>query len=280
MRKLIIGCGYLGERVARSWRAQGFEVFALTRSQQTAERFLQQGIVPIVGDVMRPETLVFPDEFSTCLYAVGLDRTSGFSQREVYVAGLQNVLRSESFTPQRMIYISSTSVYGQDDGRWVDESSPTQPKRDNGCVCLAAEELVRQHSKFHANIIRLSGIYGPSRLIARIDQLKKQSPLRGNPDAWLNVIHVDDARRAVLACEQFGRSGETYLVSDDRPLMRSEYYTRLAELAETPAPVFQQDAESLGKRCRNLKAKTELNLELQFPSIEEGLPPLLAEESQ
>ncbi|HUG20014.1 MAG TPA: SDR family oxidoreductase [Planctomycetaceae bacterium] len=278
MRKLVIGCGYLGERVARAWQQQGSEVFALTRSTETAARFRSLGIVPIVGDVLQPETLIFPEEIATCLYAVGLDRTSNFSQRNVYVGGLSNVLQAESFSPRELIYISSTSVYGQEDGSWVDETSPTESETESGRVCRDAEELIRSQSKSPANVIRLSGIYGPGRLLARIDQLKNREPLRGNPEAWLNLIHVEDACRAVLACEATGRASETYLVSDDRPVIRREYYTRLAELAEAPEPVFQNDSASLGKRCRNRKARSELQLELKFPSIEAGLPPLFADE--
>jgi nucleoside-diphosphate-sugar epimerase len=196
----------------------------------------------------------------------------------VYLDGLQNVLSSESFTPRRIIYISSTSVYGQEDGSWIDETSPTTTVRENGLVCLAAEELIRSQSKSPANVIRLSGIYGPGRLIARIGQLENREPIRGNPEAWLNLIHVEDACRAVLACEESGRLGETYLVSDDRPVLRREYYARLSELAGAPEPVFQNDSAALGKRCRNRKARSELKLDLKFTSIEEGLPPLFADE--
>jgi nucleoside-diphosphate-sugar epimerase len=277
MRKLVIGCGYLGERVARAWQEQGSEVFALTRSEETAERFRALGILPIVGDVVQPETLIFPAEIETCLYAVGRDRSAGFSQRELYVGGLRNVLHSATFTPRQLIYISSTSVYGQDDGSWVDETSPTIPSAENGRVCVAAEELVRGHPELPARILRLSGIYGPDRLIARVDRLHDRVPLTGNPEAWLNLIHVEDACQAVLACERSGRDGETYLVSDDHPVVRREYYSRLAELASAPPPEFRPDSVGLGKRCRNAKTRSELGFAPRYPTIEQGLPPLFAD---
>ena len=91
MRKLVIGCGYLGKRVAERWKQQGDDVFVLTRSDENARRFHEEGLSPIVGDVVQPETLMFPEDIETCLYAVGLDRSAGFSQRDVYVDGLQNV---------------------------------------------------------------------------------------------------------------------------------------------------------------------------------------------
>src|SRR5437899_3190135 len=90
--RLIIGCGYVGRRVARRWLAAGDVVHALTRSPERAEEFRRAGLVPLVGDVTVPTTLGEFPEVDTLLYAVGLDRQSGHSQRDVYVGGLANVL--------------------------------------------------------------------------------------------------------------------------------------------------------------------------------------------
>jgi len=274
MSKLVIGCGYLGKRVAQKWRENGDEVYALTRSQDTAEQFRQQGIHPIIGDVMYPETLQFPRGLTTCLYAIGLDRSSGFSQREVYVDGLNNVLRSESFQPERLIYISSTSVYGQTDGSQVSEESPTEPERENGIVCVDAETLVREQIKIPWNILRLSGIYGPDRLLARKEKLAAREPMRGNPDGWLNLIHVDDAVQAVLKCEAHPEAAnELFLISDDRPIMRRDYYTSLSKQFGTPGPVFAEgDDNNLAKRCDNSKARRMLDFAPMYPTIAEGIP--------
>ncbi|MBD3675132.1 MAG: SDR family oxidoreductase [Planctomycetaceae bacterium] len=274
MNKLIIGCGYLGHRVARKWLEAGETIYALTRSEKTAEQFRQEGLHPLVGDVMQPETLTFPEDIATCLYAVGLDRSAGFSQREVYVEGLKNVLQAESFTPQRLIYISSTSVYGQTDGGPVDETSQTEPERDNGQVCLDAESLIRAQAKCDWNILRLSGIYGPDRLLARKEKLENREPMRGNPDGYLNLIHVEDAVQAVLKCEASPDAiNELFLISDDRPILRREYYSQLAQQFGTPEPVFAEDnGDNLGKKCNNAKAKARLGFQPSYPSITEGLP--------
>jgi nucleoside-diphosphate-sugar epimerase len=135
-RKLIIGCGYLGRRVARRWIAHGDTVFALTRSTGRARDLLSSGIEPVIGDVTDPATLGALPEADTLLYAVGLDRTSGKSQREVYVGGLENVLAMVAGKIRRFLYISSTSVYGQNAGEWVDEDSGCLPGSENGSVCL------------------------------------------------------------------------------------------------------------------------------------------------
>src|SRR5262245_41380382 len=135
-RKLIIGCGYLGRRVARSWIAQGDTVFALTRSAGRASEFRASGIEPIVGDVTDSASLAEFPVVETALYAVALDRGSGKSMREVYVGGLDNVVNRFAGKVSRFLYISSTSVYGQNSGEWVDEISECRPDSENGHVCL------------------------------------------------------------------------------------------------------------------------------------------------
>lgn len=276
MRKLLIGCGYLGERVAREWLRQGDEVWALTRSRANAERFGGLGIKPVVGDVLDPQSLRTLPAAETVLYAVGFDRTGSVSKRAVYVDGLRNVLRQVGATCRRFVYVSSTSVYGQDAGELVDESSPTAPTEENGCICRDAESVVRQ-AKSDAIVLRLAGIYGPGRLLARVEQLRRGERLTGNPDSWLNLIHVDDAARTMLAAETRGVPGATYLVCDDQPLPRREYYSALAEKVGAPVPQFEElaaeapERRRLNKRCVNRRLREELRVELQFPTVIEGL---------
>lgn len=277
MRKLILGCGYLGQRVAAAWRRQGQEVAALTRSVERAAEFRTAGLQPIVADVTLPQSLASLPPADTVLYAIGYDRASGRSQDEVSIDGLRNVLRSLPSAPRKFLYVSSTSVYGQSAGEWVEESSPCEPAQTGGTVCLAAEELLRSELPT-ASILRLAGLYGPDRLLARAESLRRGEPLAGNPEAWLNLIHVEDAVAAVLACEERGQPGETYLVCDDEPVPRREYYTRLASLIGAPPPTFDETQPAkrgsglLNKRCRNRRLHDELNVRLTFPSYREGLP--------
>src|SRR5207302_4243129 len=139
-----------------------------------------------------PASLTELPEVDTLFYAVGLDRNSGHSQQEVYVGGLENVLNQMAGKVRRFLHISSTSVYGQAAGAWVDDSSECQPESENGKVCIDAELLLKSKVPA-ANVLRLAGIYGPGRLVARIEALRAVLVLEGNPDAWLNMIHVDDA---------------------------------------------------------------------------------------
>ncbi len=288
MHKLIVGCGYLGRRVAAAWLQAGHSVTALTRSANNAVELSRLGITPVIGDVCDPKSLAALPVVQSVLFAVGYDRSSGHTQRDVYVEGLRHVLDQVAGRCERLIYISSSSVYGQSLGEWVDESSPCEPVQSGGQCCLAAEELIRATfpiladtaaaARPLANVLRLSGIYGPGRLLARVESLRAGEPLAGRGDAWLNLIHVDDAVGAVLACERQGQPGETYLVTDDRPLRRDEYYSQLARWVVAPPPMFLDDQPAkrgsggLNKRCSNGKARAQLGLTLRFPSFIAGLP--------
>lgn len=286
MKRLIFGCGYLGLRVALRWIAGGDVVYAVTRSEIRAASFRELGIKPIVADVTLRQSLESLPDVDTVLFAVSYDRRGEASRREVYVDGLENALSAMSGRVYRWISISSTSVYGQDCGEWVDEHSPCEPGVENGQIIREAEELLlsfftaaHQMHPYSWQILRLAGIYGPGRLLRRVEALKSGEPIEGRGDAWLNLIHVDDAVRAVVACGSRDDSGIT-LVCDDRPVERREYYGALARLAGAPVPRFLVDVENfdagLNKRCSNHKLRNEWKVVLEFPTYEAGLPQAFA----
>jgi len=167
MGKLIVGCGYLGARVAALWRKQGEQVFATTRHGDRAAALRGLGLEPIVCDVLQPESLQRLPAVDTVLYCVGLDRASGANMRQVYVEGLAKVL-DRLPEPGRFLHVSSTSVYGQTGGEEVDESADTQPLDESGRIVLEAERLL--HARVpKAVILRFAGIYGPERLLRQRD---------------------------------------------------------------------------------------------------------------
>jgi len=190
---LIVGCGYLGGRVADALVATGRPVFALTRSR--TDELTARGIRPTLGDVTDPGSLQKLPEVEWVVYAVGMDRAAGKSMREVYVGGLRNVLAGLPGSP-RITYVSSTGVYGQTAGEWVTEASATEPTEESGKVVLAAEQALRE-VRADATILRFAGIYGPGRLLRKQPLLKGDSFI-GDADKWLNLIHVADGVRAVL----------------------------------------------------------------------------------
>jgi nucleoside-diphosphate-sugar epimerase len=286
MAKLIFGCGYLGRRVARRWLAAGEAVCVVTRSAARASEFAAEGFQPIVADVVRPESLASLPTASTVLYAIGYDRGSGKSLREVYVDGLRAVLDALSPDTGTFIYISSTGVYGQTDGQWIDEQSPCQPNREAGRVCLEAERMLAGHARgAQAILLRMAGLYGPGR-IPNAQALRSGEPIAVAEQGWLNLIHVDDAAEVVLAAERRAPLARTYLVSDGAPVERAEYYAELARVLGAPAPRFVAPASeapaalrsAASKRVDNRRMRAELDCTLRYPTYREGLAAIVAAE--
>ncbi len=272
---LIVGCGYLGRRLAERWRAQGRRVLATTRNPARADEFRAADIEPIVCDVTEPAGLAALPAVETVAHCVGLDRSSGRSMREVYVDGLRNLL-DRLPAPHRLLYVSSTSVYGQGGGEEVDESAPTEPVEESGRTVLEAEGVLRTACP-RAVVLRFAGIYGPGRLL-RERAVRAGEPLVANEERWLNLIHVDDGASAVLAAEQRGLPGAVYNVSDGRPVRRRDFYARLAQLLGAPPPRFvtpepgaEPPHELADRRVVSRRLREELGVVLQFAGYEEGL---------
>jgi nucleoside-diphosphate-sugar epimerase len=272
MSNLIIGCGYLGQRVAALWRAHGRHVHATTRRNDQAGL---QGCDPVICDVLDRASVAHLPAADTVLYAVGFDRTSGASMRSVYVDGLANVLANLP-PPARFIYISSSSVYGQTDGAWVDEDSATEPREESGRIVVAAEDVLRERTPT-AVILRFSGIYGPGRLLRR-KAIEAGDPIVGDVDKWLNLVHVDDGAAAVLAADANATPGRAYNICDDQPVRRRDFYAELARLLGAPPPRFvpppplaQLPHESANRRIRNARMKEELHVKLRYAGYLQGL---------
>jgi nucleoside-diphosphate-sugar epimerase len=278
MAMLIIGFGYLGEAViACQPPKRQVAFFATTRKQERIEEITSEwGGEPILCDVLRPETLKLP-QVETVLYCVGFDRTAGLAMREACALGLRNVL-DHMPAVRRFLYVSSTSVYGQQDGTWVDETSPTEPTEESGKAAVEAENLLRSRLP-DAVILRFAGIYGPWRLL-RQQAIESGQPLTGDPERWLNLIHVTDGARAVLAAQQLAQPGQVYNIADGYPGTRRQFYTELARLLEAPEPRFSEAEGSAqasagdlaNRRVSNTRMRKELKVHPHYPSFEEGLP--------
>jgi nucleoside-diphosphate-sugar epimerase len=267
---LIFGCGYLGSRVAALWQQAGRRVFAVSRNAA----HLPPGVEPIVADVLNPASLRSLPTVDTVLYAIGFDRASGASMRAAYVDGLANVLMQLP-PPQLFIYVSSSSVYGQTDGGWVNEDSPTEPTEESGQIVRDAENVLLARLP-GAIRLRFAGIYGPGRLLRR-QTIEKGEPIVGDADKWLNLIHVEDGARVVLAAEQHGQPGRVYNVCDDHPVRRRYFYAALARRLGAPEPRFTPPTEPLPpherthRRINNRRMKAELRVELRYPDYDQGL---------
>jgi nucleoside-diphosphate-sugar epimerase len=278
-KTLIIGVGYLGERVARLLVDRGDRVFGTTRSLGRAIELSRIGVEAIVADVTVPDSLARLPEVDRVLYCVGFDRSKGLPIRTVYVDGLRHALGHLVDRAGKLVYASSTGVYGQDDGGWVDEDSPAEPRSESGRACLEAESVIRSYELINSTILRYSGLYGPGRIMRR-EGLIKGEPIIGDPEKYLNLIQIDDAAKVAIAALDADQAGGLYLASDDRPAPRREFYALAAEALGAPRPRFESPdpnspkagRDESNKRVSNARMHAELEVVLTYPDITTGVP--------
>jgi nucleoside-diphosphate-sugar epimerase len=273
-----VGCGFLGERVGRCLVEHGEKVFGTVRSGVRAGQLDHLRIEPLIADVVQPESLDSLPSVERILYCVACDRSAGIDRRSVSLDGLKNFLDRAPRAVRRIVFASSTSVYGQKQGQWVSEDSPANPVQESGRICKEAEETLRswaEHAGSSHVVLRYSGLYGPGRVIGRV-ALEGGEPIKGNPDDFLNLVHIDDAARAAVAALDGDGRDSLFLVSDDRPVERREYYTLAARLLNAPSPRFEaprlDDSNTMNKRIVNRKMREILGVALAYPDITTGLP--------
>ena len=246
------------------------------------------GIEPVIADVLDPQSLGALPEAFRILYCVGFDRSAGVPMRTIYVDGLRNVLDRLDGRIGRWVYASSTGVYGGNDGGWIDENTPAVPTHESGRVCLEAENLLRRAAEtagLDVVVLRLAGLYGPGRIL-RQTGLARGEPIVGDPDKFLNMIQIDDASAAVVAALDRGEPGRIYLVGDDRPVARCEFYGLIAKQLGAPFPRFapppegspEARREESNKRVSNRRMRSELGVILSYPDVTTGLPAAFREE--
>lgn len=279
---LVFGCGYLGIRVAARSLCAGHVVWATTRRPQRLKPLRAAGIEPLIADWNDRRTLERLPEVDRVVIAVSYDRNSPYSRVESQVGGLRRLL---SVLPEKtdICYISTTGVYHQQGGLWVDETSPTRPLSAGGKAHLQGESLLRKcrgESKW--TILRLAGIYGPGRVPRAADVIAGRE-IASPAEAFLNLIHVDDAAAAINACWQSSRR-RLYVIADDQPVSRGDFYREIAHQCSAPEPIFVPppqgaDASQRGlsdKRVWNRRMRRDLVPRLRFPSYREGLRDVLA----
>lgn len=281
---LIVGCGYIGLQVARRLRSEqpGQTVHTLTRSPGRAAALAAEGFSPVVADWTDRRTLARLPACPRVLVAVSYDPRSGTSREDSQVGGLANLL--EVLPPTSDVcYLSTSGVYHQSDGSWVDECSPARPRGAGGQTHLRAEALLQQRWQGRRWVIlRLAGIYGPGR-IPRVADVLAGRPISGPSAGYLNLIHRDDAAEAVLAAwRNAQRPNRLYLIADDRPVIRRAFYEQIASLSGAPSPQFAPTAEPTlslrsgsNKRIWNRRMHRELLPRLRYPSYVQGLADLL-----
>ncbi len=233
-RVLLAGCGDVGLRVAQQLRRRGDAVYALRRQPPPPG---EDGIEWLRGDLTQPDTLRgLPAGITQLVYLPTPDRRDAAAYRAVFVDGLRHLLAALGEAPlRRVIFVSSSAVYGDHRGAWVDEQTPAAPPTFNGAVLLEAEQwLARQ--PLRPVVLRLAGLYGPGRLhlLDRLRAAAVQVP-RDTPH-WANRIHVDDAAAATTHLLQLADPHLCYLGVDSTPLPLDVLYDELARLVGASPP--------------------------------------------
>ena len=288
MRVLIIGCGYVGMALARELAQSGHEIHAMYRTEGRSADLESAGFIPVRGDITQPETLTrLKPNYHWVVNCVSASGGGVDEYRQVYLNGMRNVVEwLNEAPPQRFIYTSSTSVYGQTDGSLVDERSAAEPVAETARTLLQTEELLLEAARqktLNAIILRVAGIYGPGRGYWLKQFLDGQARIESGGKRWLNMVHCVDVVGAIIAALQQGKSGEVYNVVDDEPVQQLTLFEWLAATLGRPMPPAIEGAttvnrkrEITNKRVTNRKLKHELGYEFKYPTFREGFTRELA----
>ncbi len=279
----ILGCGYLGQRLARWHQQRGDQVLALVATKASAEQLNAQGIEAKVLDLDQEAVDTVLAANVDGLYYLVPPSSKGTEDERV--ARLLQGWGSER-SACRVLYLSTTGVYGDCGGVWVDESRPVNPPSDRAKRRWSAEQQWRQWQQQGGGelvVLRVAGIYGPGRL--PLARLRKGLPMLGADEApYSNRIHVDDLTQVCVAAMTQAADGALYNVSDGHPTTMRDYFDRVADLAGLPRPPLVTRAEAyqslspemlgyLGqsRRLRIDRLIEELDVSMRYPDLASGL---------
>lgn len=229
---VIAGCGFLGEAAAGFFLQAGWRVLGLCATEESAARLADRPFPVAVVDISKP--LRAPAGWESpdvVVHCASSGRGGADAYRAVYRDGLEHL--REAFSPGRLIFTGSTSVYSQVDGGWVTEDSPAEPDRETGRVLLEAEKIALDAGGV---VARLAGIYGPGRSVLLKKFLDGSAVLEAGGNRWINQIHRDDGALALLRLAQREVAAGIYNVCDDTPTTQREIYGWIAAHLNRPLP--------------------------------------------
>jgi len=284
-RLLIVGCGDVGLRVLRLLRGR-WHVTALTSSPERRVALRAAGALPLLGDLDRPATLARLAHVADAVLHLAPPAGSGAHDPRT-LALLRALARGGSV--QRLVYASTSGVYGDCDGAWVRETQAVNPLTDRARRRVDAEASVRAFARalhVHATVLRVPGIYA----LDRPDGDPRERVRRGAPalvasdDVFTNHVHADDLARACVAALLRGPTLRVIHVNDDSATRLGDHLDRVADLcglprvpritrAQAAAQLGAQRMSFLGesRRLDNTRMKRELKLTLRYPSVEAAL---------
>lgn len=282
---LILGCGYVGERLARPCLERGIRVLGTTRDADRAMRLKAVGIQPlqitapgdITGDIL--------GGIDAILDSIPLEHTP-----DGLTAGQPHWTPVIAWKLKRCRwagYLSTTGVYGDAEGTWVDEGWPCNPTSQRGRERLKAEQAWLE-SGLSAEVFRLAGIYGPGRNILPRLKAGGYKAVCWTPPHYSGRIHVDDIVAAILAAMDRPRPGRIVNLTDDEPLPHADYVCELAAMIGAPAPILlppdkaeralsaaAMDFFRDSKCVRNRLMHRELLAKLKYPNFRTAVADLV-----
>ena len=279
---LIVGCGDVGRKLAARARQQKYAVYCLVRRTNSAASLLENGLNAAAVDLDLAAPRLTGEWDQEQVYYLAPPPSQGTMDPRMtrFLAALP------TDRPHRIVYISTTGVYGDCAGEWVDESRPANPQVDRARRRYDAEQQLRHwHDTGNGTLVvlRVAGIYGPGKL--PLDRLRSNTPMIGAEAApWTNRIHIDDLVSVCEAAMARGADGAVYNVSDGHPGNMRDYFDRVADLYQLPrAPLIGADearsslspgmlsylAES--RRLDNSRMLDELGVTLRYPDLASGL---------
>ncbi|KAA9396818.1 SDR family oxidoreductase [Haloarcula sp. CBA1130] len=292
-RVVILGCGYVGLELGRQLQ-DNHAVVGVRRSDDGIAAIEDAGFEAVRADVTDPESLSAVPDADWLVFAASSGGRGAEAAREVYVEGLRTAIDhfwSRADPPERLVYTSSTGVYGDHDGAWVDEETPLDPQTEKTEVLAEAERIARERPVEHGGhgtVARFAGLYGPGRY--RLERYLEGPVTAG----YLNMVHRDDAAGAVQHVLTEAHRDEVVLVVDDEPVEKWAFADWLAEQCDVPFPPKQTTEERLAddslsetakrriqtsKRCSNDRLR-ELGYEFEYPTFREGYRDAIRENRQ
>ncbi len=279
---LIAGCGYSGTQLGVELAEREYSVYGLRRSTKG----LPPEIKPVHADVTDPSTLSsLPESLDGVFFLVSPDGHDASSYRSTYINGLQNLLDAlRSRRPERILFASSTAVYGQSNGQWVDETSATNPDSHRGSILLDAEDLLIE-DELPGLVVRFGGIYGPdrTRYISRVKS--GNATCYGDEPLYSNRNHVKDVARALHHLLTLDDPDDVYNATDGNPSDRCGILRWLADRLDAPPPnqkpieTAPDRIRSTNKRVRNRRL-LDTGFEFRYPSYRDGFRAILNESDE
>lgn len=279
----IVGCGKLGRSLAQLYLAAGAEVWGVAYSEESGRRLEAEGIRPLIGDLAKLGSLApMPMQDAVIHYLAPPPREG---ETDPLLRHFLTLMDAEHL-PQKLVLLSTTAVYGDCQGAWINEERPAKPQTARGKRRLDAEQAAQAwaaQTGVPLVILRVGGIYGPGRLpLARLQQ--GLPILKEAESPFTNRIHEADLTQICLAADRRGSAGAIYNVSDGRPSTMSHYFKAVAAACGLPQPpeVNLDEARKVmsagmlsyleeSRRLDNSKLMQELGLRLEFPDLAAGL---------